>query len=967
MREENDIMVGELYEPCDDDDDDEDAAAAGDLYQKRRRPGVSLLSLPSRRTSKTYNSNNMHRNIVESEKIWSYRGKTNISSEPDHDSKRGAKRRTRICHGGRMKRTRQRICSLPSLSSSLSSPSFSPLSSSRWLVGILCFLLSSSTRHQPHQQLTSLSIQLVHGFSTTSTTTSTTSFASSRSSASSTLWHNSNRRLFPLSSEATTWHRYSSDSASISSTKLMAATSAEVPPQMSRPTSNRNNPQQQLEQQQQQQQRRRKKKMKPMAVTGYNAKAIEEFYDARPLQVGWRLNSLGFPLLIWYLGLLVDKALKIDDDPNVQRKRGRELRQAFVQSRSVALIKSGQALSLRPDLIRNEVWAEELGKLVDAVGSFSDMEAMTIIQKELSKDVMPRLKTTKETWYETFDERRKQQIALRGGLKLTKFVENDPILSLFDFDNAFRAVASASIGQVYRAKIRPGPQLTAAIGPSAAAKWGGRTVAIKVQRPDVASSASLDMYLLRRTATWLSQMRGGNLVGIADQFGMQLFGELDYIREANNCERFRELYGDWDNVMVPDVCTELTRKRVLVMEWVDGEKGPWPGNEGIDMVQIGLQCSVDQLMTTGLFHADPHRGNLLKTPDGKLAFIDFGMMADIDEEDRYGLFGLVIGLQSKDLPLITENLLKLGFLDDTTQLDELVPRLRSALLNSTGGTGKASDVNFARLQAELDAISRENVLRFTTPPFFTVIIRSLTILEGVALSVDPRFRLVRGSYPYVLRQLLVPDEDDRTPAALQKLLVRLLTVNGQGKEIEWERLRDLLRLAQKSRTWYNPADQEDPNEDSTALSRQTIELFFKFLTSNTGLFLKRPLVHELAEAIDGMASIGEANLLRVTNGLLPPLPGMNGPVNRKVLSEMGMLVDTFRNALAMDPQRTTTTSSNGGTGSSSNIATANEADRLAAFRQLVDEMSMLLRDERLREDAGPLLEEVRSVIQMVAV
>ena len=63
-------------------------------------------------------------------------------------------------------------------------------------------------------------------------------------------------------------------------------------------------------------------------------------------------------------------------------------------------------------------------------------------------------------------------------------------------------------------------------------------------------------------------------------------------------------------------------------------------------------------MTTGLLHADPHRGNLLKTPDGKLALIDFGMVADIDADFRYSLFGLVIGLQNKDLPLVTENLLK---------------------------------------------------------------------------------------------------------------------------------------------------------------------------------------------------------------------------------------------------------------------------------------------------------------------
>jgi len=694
---------------------------------------------------------------------------------------------------------------------------------------------------------------------------------------------------------------------------------------------------------------RNKQKMKPMPVTGYDAKAIEKYYDMRPLQVGWRLNSLGFPLLAWYVRLLIDNANGVLDIPSVQRQRGIELREAFVRSKSVALIKSGQALSLRPDLIKNKIWAEELGKLVDAVGSFSDFQAMTIIRSEL-KDIVPRMEASKDgKWKESFKKRKGL-----ANSKLENIVANDPVLSLFEFDNDHKAVASASIGQVYKAKIRRGPQLEAALGKEMAMKWGGKTIAIKVQRPDVASSVSLDMYLLRRTATWLSKMRGGDILGIADQFGMQLFGELDYEREADNCLRFRNLYGrDWDDkIMVPDVCTSLTRKRVLVMEWVDGQKGPWDGEEGIEIVRLGLKCSVDQLMTTGLFHADPHRGNLLRTPDGQLAFLDFGMMADIDEEDRYGLFGLCIGLQNKDLPLVTENLLKLGFLDDTAQLDELIPRLRSALKNSTGGSGKASDVNFAKLQAELDAISRENLLQFSTPPFFTVIIRSLTILEGVALSVDPRFRLVRGSYPYLLRSLLVPEADDRTPMALQKLLIRLLTVKGEGKEIEWERLRDLLRLAQKARSKYNPADgDEKDGEDSANLSRQTIELFFKFLTSKTGLFLKRPLVHELAEAIDGMASIGEANIFRVTNGLLPSLPGMNGPVNTRVISEMRMVLDTFQNALAV---RT-------------NKGTDSGQAKLQAIRQVVDEISTLLTDERLREDSEPLLEEIRSVVQMVAV
>lgn len=166
------------------------------------------------------------------------------------------------------------------------------------------------------------------------------------------------------------------------------------------------------------------------------------------------------------------------------------------------------------------------------------------------------------------------------------------------------------------------------------------------------------MYLIRRTAMWLNKYRGGDIVAIADTFGMQLFGELDYVREANNCERFRGLYGQWDDVKVPAACTQLTRRKVLVMEWAEGTKGPWMGPNGIEMVRIGLRCSTDQLLRSGyvlliavrcvkvflewshpvtllhcidrLFHADPHRGNLLRTPEGHLAVIDFGMMVRLD-------------------------------------------------------------------------------------------------------------------------------------------------------------------------------------------------------------------------------------------------------------------------------------------------------------------------------------------------
>jgi membrane protein insertase Oxa1/YidC/SpoIIIJ len=149
----------------------------------------------------------------------------------------------------------------------------------------------------------------------------------------------------------------------------------------------------------------------------------------------------------------------------------------------------------------------------------------------------------------------------------------------------------------------------------------------------------------------------------------------------------------------------------------------------------------------------------------------------------------------------------------------------------------------------------------------------------------------------------------------------------------------IVETSVKSKQSYNPAD----DSDDTAVSRQTIELFFTFLTSRTGMFLKKPLVHELAEAIDGMASIGETNLLNSIR--LPPLPGMKGPVNARRMQEVQLVMETFQAALQQS------------TSGSNHIA----------VMQLARELMALLNDERLRQNAGPILEEIQSVIQLVAV
>lgn len=264
---------------------------------------------------------------------------------------------------------------------------------------------------------------------------------------------------------------------------------------------------------------------------------------------------------------------------------------AIVQGRSICLIKSGQAAALRQDLVKSPEYIRELSKLQDEVGTFSNDEAFKIMEEELGQD--PH--------------------------------------DIYDFDPIV-PIASASIGQVYHARL----------------KDSGREVAVKVQRPDARVTVPLDMYIIRKVAGYVRKKKKlrSDLEAIADEFGCQLYNEINYRQEMANCERFQALYGDVPNICVPGVSQNLTTRRVLTMDWVEGEKGPWR-DDGEKLLTVGLQCSVLQLLDSGFFHGDPHRGNLLRTPDGKLAFLDFGMMSEVSDTNRYALIGTVLGLVNK--------------------------------------------------------------------------------------------------------------------------------------------------------------------------------------------------------------------------------------------------------------------------------------------------------------------------------
>lgn len=134
-------------------------------------------------------------------------------------------------------------------------------------------------------------------------------------------------------------------------------------------------------------------------------------------------------------------------------------------------------------------------------------------------------------------------------------------------------------------------------------------------------------------------------------------------------------------------------------------------------------------------------------------------------------------------------------------------------------------------------------------------------------------------------------------------------------------------------------------------------------SSSNPFFFIRFFVQELAEAIDGMASAGEANLLRFSRGLVPVLPGMNGPVNMRRMDEISRMLATFRDALIVDNHASNADHNH----TNSPIESIRNAARIETWMDIFRAVSSFLSDERLRQEAGPLLEELQSVIQMVAV
>jgi predicted unusual protein kinase regulating ubiquinone biosynthesis (AarF/ABC1/UbiB family) len=339
-----------------------------------------------------------------------------------------------------------------------------------------------------------------------------------------------------------------------------------------------------------------------------------------------------------------------------------------------------------------------------------------------------------------------------------------------------------------------------------------------------------DLYLLRWAAGWIKPLLplnlGDNLTVVVDEFGVKLFEEIDYQNEGRNAEKFAANFQDDPTVKVPLIYWRYSSQTVLTLEWIDGIKlNDLEGikRAGLDrdkLIKAGVTSGMRQLLEFGFFHADPHPGNLFAMPDGRMAFIDFGMMDQLTQHTKETIAGSVVHLINKDYLSLTDDFVKLGFLTPDIDISPIIPALEKVLGNAMGES--VGNFNFKTVTDEFSGLMFEYPFRI--PAQFSLIIRSLVTQEGVALSLNPEFKIVEIGFPYVAQRLL----NSETPE-MRRRLVQVIIKDGK---LQWERLENMIGIART-----------DSNFDLLP----TAQLGFQFLMSAEGQSLRNQLVMALTE------------------------------------------------------------------------------------------------------------------------
>ena len=585
-------------------------------------------------------------------------------------------------------------------------------------------------------------------------------------------------------------------------------------------------------------------------------------------------------------------------------------------------IKIGQALSTRTDLLPAK-YAKGLTGLQDAVPPFSAELGRQVIESELN-------------------------------------IRIDDVFS----ELSLQPVASASIGQVYRGRLRS----------------TGEEVAVKVQRPAVLSNVALDLHMLRSLAPMYQKSKEINtdLEGLVDAWGEGFVNELDYRAEAKYTTEFSKAMKErgLGSVFAPEVVEDLSSIHVLTTKWVDGQRLADSDADDVPrLCGVALNAYLTMLLDTGTLHCDPHPGNLLRTPDGRLCILDFGMVINVPEDLQLSLLEFIADLNAKNYEDVPDDLVKLQFVP-AQKIDELresgltvaIANMLSLAAEGGGPKGamkrmveqnkekfadalkdfddldskEATEVrqrlfreDWKRQMAE-DAMSRgdsqaststtvdvvtkieemqeQNADVFAIPDYFVYMSRAFSTLEGIGLSSDPNYSILQECYPYLAKRLLT-DDSPRARGAL-----KMLIYGKYGDELDLSKVEELSKGFESytSSTSSVKSGQGQSNEGRNA----AVEQLANVLLSEDSNYVQDLLLHESAVAID--AAIREAILsplepLRNTALQLPSLGPLTLPLDlAKAALELQAINDSDHKKLENVRILTDAVSRGGSTGTSTN-------------------------------------------------
>uniref|UniRef100_A0A7N0VBR9 Protein kinase domain-containing protein n=1 Tax=Kalanchoe fedtschenkoi TaxID=63787 RepID=A0A7N0VBR9_KALFE len=535
------------------------------------------------------------------------------------------------------------------------------------------------------------------------------------------------------------------------------------------------------------------------SLTDYDIYKIYARYQKKPLLLLRRLYQTVTTLGKWFAFTYLD-AITVRSSSTFPI-RAAELRRILVEL-GPAYVKIAQALSSRPDLLPQS-YLDELSLLQDQIAPFPTAVAYVTIEQDL-------------------------KVSLED-----IFSEISPA-----------PVAAASLGQVYKARLRD----------------SGKLVAVKVQRPGVQAAISLDILILRFLAGLIMKVGKLNtdLQAVVDEWASSLFREMDYRIEAKNGLKFRELYGSLQDVLVPEMVLDKTTSRVLVIEWVEGKK--LSEVRDLHIIEVGVYCSFNQLLECGFYHADPHPGNLLLTYDGKLAYLDFGMMGEFEQKLREGFIEACLHLINQDFKALSEDFVTLGLLPPTAE-KEAVTKALTGVFESAVSKG-VGNISFGDLLADLGRTMYK--FKFRIPSYFSLVIRSLAVLEGIAISFDPSYKVLGSTYPWIARKVLT-DSSPQLQSTLKGLLYK-------DSVFRIDRLESLLSESLRANTETRSVSRLPGDRDPQILAKQMLVFL---LQKEQGAFLREILLEELAKGLDALGLATMESMKFASYRALPFAPSVS--------------------------------------------------------------------------------------------